>query len=93
MISVARTPLPAAPLRVLGPITQGPTACLTDGLTWCLLLLPQAPQRYLMGVRLGTRLLSSCRAKNQKLASTAAAQQALDVLESEESQAAAINSL
>ena len=57
-------------------------------------MLPQAPQRYLMGVRLGTRLLSSCRAKNQKLASTAAAQQALDVLESEESkQAAAINSL
>ena len=56
-------------------------------------MLPQAPQRYLMGVRLGTRLLSSCRAKNQKLASTAAAQQALDVLESEEAQAAAINSL
>ena len=56
-------------------------------------MLPQAPQRYLMGVRLGTRLLRSCRAKNQKLASTAAAQQALDVLESEESQAAAINSL
>lgn len=47
---------------------------------------PQAPQRYLVGVRLGTRLLSSCRAKNQKLASTAAAQQALDVLESEEAQ-------
>ena len=46
---------------------------------------PQAPQRYLVGVRLGTRLLSSCRAKNQKLASTAAAQQALDVLETEES--------
>ena len=54
----------------------------------CLLvcLLPQAPQRYLVGVRLGTRLLSSCRAKNQKLASTAAAQQALGVLESQESQ-------
>ena len=49
-------------------------------------LLAQAPQRYLVGVRLGTRLLSSCRAKNQKLASTAAAQQALDVLESEEAQ-------
>ena len=49
-------------------------------------LLPQAPQRYLVGVRLGTRLLSSCRAKNQKLASTAAAQQALGVLESQESQ-------
>ena len=49
-------------------------------------LLPQAPQRYLVGVRLGTRLLSSCRAKNQKLASTAAAQQALGVLEAEESQ-------
>lgn len=53
-------------------------------------MLPQAPQRYLMGVRLGTRLLSSCRAKNQKLASTGAAQQALDVLKSEESQAAVI---
>ena len=35
--SVARTPLPAAPLRVLGSTTQGPTACLTDGLTWRLL--------------------------------------------------------
>ena len=39
------------------------------------------------------RYESSCRAKNQKLASTGAAQQALDVLKSEESQAAAINSL
>ena len=45
---------------------------------------PQAPQRFLVGVRLGTRLLSSCRGKNQKLASTAAAQHALGLLESED---------
>ena len=44
---------------------------------------PQAPQRFLVGVRLGGRLLSSCRGKNQKLASTAAAQAALDLLVAE----------
>ena len=63
--------------------------CSVHGVATLRLLayVPQAPQRYLVGVRLGTRLLSSCRAKNQKLASTAAAQQALGVLESEESRA------
>ena len=67
--------------------------CLAETGSLSAYLLPQAPQRYLVGVRLGTRLLSTCRAKNQKLASTAAAQQALDVLESEESQAEVLNSL
>ena len=63
-----------------------PTCLLAYLLAYLLADVPQAPQRYLVGVRLGTRLLSSCRAKNQKLASTAAAQQALGLLESEESQ-------
>ena len=41
---------------------------------------PNAPMRYHVGVRLGERLLCSHRGKNHKVASTAAAQQALEIL-------------
>jgi len=44
---------------------------------------PNAPLRYHVGVRLGERLLCSHRGKNHKVASTAAAQQALEILAAE----------